>query len=74
MSGPQLRARRLRRCALLLDIVGDPARLDGLMQQLEQRTDGPPGVDVRVGAFLNMLRGLAEYVGAHEPRASSIRR
>ena len=51
---------------LLLDLVGDPARLNVLMQQLEQRTEGLPG-SVRVGAFLNILRGLARVRQPHEP-------
>ena len=51
---------------LLLDIVGDPARLAFLMQELEKRTENTPGA-VRVGAFLNLLRGLAEYVGRTNP-------
>ena len=51
---------------LLLELVGDPARLTVLMQQLEQRTDDTPG-SVRVGAFLNILRGLAEYVSRTNP-------
>jgi HEAT repeats/PBS lyase HEAT-like repeat len=51
---------------LLLDIVGDPVRLNALMQELEKRTENTPGA-VRVGAFLNLLRGLAEYVGRTNP-------
>ncbi len=51
---------------LLMDLVGDPARLALLMQQLEERTDGSPGA-VRVGAFLNIVRSLAEYVGRTNP-------
>src|SRR5258708_6059867 len=51
---------------LLMDLVGDPARLTILMQQLETRTEGMPDA-VRVGAFLNILRGLAEYVGRTNP-------
>jgi len=51
---------------LLLDLVGDPARLTLLMQELEKRTENTPGA-VRVGAFLNILRGLAEYVGRTNP-------
>jgi HEAT repeat protein len=51
---------------LLLDLVGDPARLTLLMEELEQRTENTPGA-VRVGAFLNILRGLAEYVGRTNP-------
>jgi HEAT repeat protein len=51
---------------LLLEIVGDPARLTLLMEELEKRTENSPGA-VRVGAFLNILRGLAEYVGRTSP-------
>jgi HEAT repeat protein len=51
---------------LLLDLVGDPARLTLLMEELERRTENAPGA-VRVGAFLNILRGLAEYVGRTNP-------
>ena len=51
---------------MLLDVVGDPARLASLMEQLEKRTENAPG-SVRVGAFINLLRGLAEYVGRTNP-------
>jgi hypothetical protein len=51
---------------LLLDIVGDPARLAALMQALEKRTENTPGA-VRVSAFVNILRGLADYVGRTSP-------
>jgi HEAT repeat protein len=51
---------------LLLDLVGDPARLTLLMEELERRTENTPG-SVRVGAFLKILRGLAEYVGRTSP-------
>ena len=51
---------------LLLDLVGDPARLTLLMEELERRTENQPGA-VRVGAFLNIFRGLAEYVGRTHP-------
>jgi HEAT repeat protein len=51
---------------LLLELVGDPARLTLLMEQLEKRTENSPSA-VRVGAFLNILRGLAEYVGRTNP-------
>ena len=50
----------------LLDMVGDPVRLAALMQALEKRTENTPGA-VRVGAFVNLLRGLAEYVGKTNP-------
>jgi hypothetical protein len=51
---------------LLLDIVGDSARLAALMDALEKRTENTAGA-VRVGAFVNLLRGLAEYVGRTSP-------
>ena len=65
MSGAQLELDESG-MRLLMDLVGDPARLTVLMQQLEARTEGAPG-SVRVGAFLNILRGLAEYVGRTNP-------
>ena len=51
---------------LLIDLVGDPARLTLMMEELERRTENSPGA-VRVGAFLNLMRGLAEYVGRTNP-------
>ena len=51
---------------MLLELVGDPSRLNVLMQQLEKQTEGAPS-SVRVGAFLNILRGLAEYVSKTNP-------
>ncbi len=50
----------------LLDIVGDPARLEELMKQLEERTAGQDA-GTRITAFLNLLRGVAEYVGRTNP-------
>jgi HEAT repeat protein len=50
----------------LLEMVGDPVRLGALMQALEKRTENTPGA-VRVGAFVKLLRGLAEYVGKTNP-------
>ncbi len=50
----------------LLEMIGDPARLDELMKQLEASTSGEQ-VGTRIGAFLNLLRGLAEYVGRTNP-------
>jgi hypothetical protein len=50
----------------LVEIVGDPARLEELMKQLEERTKGQDA-GTRVGGFLNLLRGLAEYVGRTNP-------
>lgn len=48
------------------DIVGDPARLDELMAQLESAT-AEHGVDVKTAAFLSLLRGLAEYMARNNP-------
>jgi len=50
----------------LLDIVGDPARLAAFMERLEKRTENTPGA-VRVDAFVNLLRALADYVGRTNP-------
>ena len=65
MSGAQLELDESG-MRLLMEMVGDPARLTTLMQQLEQRTEGMPGA-VRVDAFLNILRGLADYVARTNP-------
>ena len=51
---------------LLLEIVGDPARLAGLMAAIEKRTENTPG-SVKIDAFVNLLRSLAEYVGKTNP-------
>jgi hypothetical protein len=50
----------------LLEMVGDPVRLAALMHALEKRTENTPGA-VRIDAFVNLLRGLAEYVGKTSP-------
>jgi HEAT repeats len=65
LAGPQL---ELDDSAMrtLLEIVGDPARFDELIAQLETATEGK-GVEVRMAAFLNLLRGLTEYVGRQSP-------
>lgn len=65
LAGPQL---QLDDSAMrtLLEIVGDPARLSELMQQLEAST-ADKGVDLKVAAFLTLLRGLTEYVGRTNP-------
>ena len=65
MSGAQLELDEPS-MRMLLEIVGDPARLAGLMAALEKRTENTPGA-VRVDAFVNLLRGLAEYVGKVNP-------
>jgi HEAT repeats len=51
---------------LLLEIVGDPARLAAFMQQFEKKTENTTG-EVRISAFVNLIRGLAEYVGRTNP-------
>ncbi len=51
---------------LLLDIVGDPTKLDDLMAQLDTAT-APHGADVQAAAFLTLMRGLAEYLSQHDP-------
>lgn len=65
LAGPQL---ELDDSAMrtLLEIVGDPARLTELMRQLEAGT-ADKGVEVKVAAFLSLLRGLAEHVGKTNP-------
>jgi hypothetical protein len=65
LSGPQL---ELDDSALraLHDIVGDPATLDQVMKRLEEETAGK-GVDAKMGAFLSLLRGLAEYLARTSP-------
>jgi len=50
----------------LLEIVGDPERLAQLMAQLEAAT-AERGVEAKVAAFLNLLRGVAEYVSRTNP-------
>jgi hypothetical protein len=50
----------------LVDIVGDPARLDELMAQLDTST-AEQGVDVKTAAFISLLRGLAEYMALNSP-------
>ena len=57
---------------LLMDIVGDPARLAVLMQQLEQRDRGSPARSA-VGAFLNICAASRSTSPGTNP-ASSIRR
>lgn len=65
LGGPQL---ELDDSAMrtLLEIVGDPARLAELMRQLEAST-ADKGVDVKVAAFLSLVRRLAEHVGKTSP-------
>ena len=65
MAGPQL---ELDDSAMrtLLEIVGDPVRLNELMKQLEAAT-ADKGIDIRTATFLNLLKGLTEYVGRTNP-------
>ena len=50
----------------LLEIVGDSEKLQQLMAQLETAT-AAGGLDAKTAAFLNLLRGLAEYVARTSP-------
>lgn len=50
----------------LVEIVGDPEKLDELMERLEKAA-GEGGVDRRTAAFLSLLRGVAEHVATHDP-------
>jgi HEAT repeat protein len=60
LAGPQL---ELDDSALraLVEIVGDPVKLQALMDRLDEAT-AAQGVNVKTAAFLNLMRGLAEYV------------
>lgn len=65
LAGPQL---ELDDSAMrtLLEIVGDPIRLNELMKQLDAATSDK-GVDARTAAFLNLLKGLTESVARTNP-------
>lgn len=65
LAGPQLELDDSAMRALL-DIVGDPMRLTELMKQLEAAT-ADKGIDVKTAAFLNLLKGLTEYLGRTNP-------
>jgi hypothetical protein len=64
LAGPQLHLDESG-MELLLEIVGDPARLAQLMTKLEGAADS--GADAHVAAFMSLLRGLAEWTGRHHP-------
>jgi hypothetical protein len=64
LAGPQLELDESG-MRLLLEIVGDPARLAQLMTRLEAASGA--GSDAHVGAFISLLRGLAEWTGRHHP-------
>jgi hypothetical protein len=65
LAGPQLELDDSG-MRLLLEIVGNPARLDELLDQLEMATANR-GADARTAAFLSLLRGLTDWVARHEP-------
>jgi HEAT repeat protein/PBS lyase HEAT-like repeat-containing protein len=65
LDGPQLQLDDSAMRALV-DIVGDRAKLDQLMAQLETATVDN-GTDVRTAAFLSILRGLTEYASRNTP-------
>ncbi len=65
LAGPQLELDDSA-MRMLLEIVGDPSRFEELIAQLETATEGK-GVEVRMAAFLNLLRGLTEYAGRKAP-------
>jgi HEAT repeat protein len=65
LAGPQLQLDD-GTMEMLVEIVGDPAKLDELMQRLEEAS-AAGGIDVRTAAFLNLLRGLAEHVARTSP-------
>ena len=68
MSGPTLTVDEAALKALL-EIVADPAKLDELMQQLEQTAaKSPQGVELQTAALLNMVRGLVDYVSKRDPK------
>ena len=65
IAGPQMQLDDSTLQALL-GIVGDPEKLQQLMTELEAATEAG-GLDVKTAAFLNLLRGLAEYVARTNP-------
>jgi HEAT repeat protein/PBS lyase HEAT-like repeat-containing protein len=65
LAGPQMDLDDAAADALL-QLIGDPAKLEELMAQLEARTAGQ-GPDVRTAAFLNLLRGLADHLARSGP-------
>jgi hypothetical protein len=64
LSGPQLTMDD-GGMRLLLDIVGDPARLSEMMQKLGSAVPG--NADAQTMAFLNLMKGLAEWTGRNQP-------
>jgi hypothetical protein len=52
---------------LLLDIVQDPSRLQEMMAQLQAAAE-PHGATMEAAAFLNLLRGLTEWLSRRDPQ------
>jgi HEAT repeats/PBS lyase HEAT-like repeat len=53
----------------LREIVGDGAKLQQLFERLEATASAAPqGVELQTQAFLNLVRGLVEYVATQNPR------
>jgi HEAT repeat protein len=65
MAGPKVRLDEsgLR---LLREIVGDPAKLDALVAELE-RTNAPRGGDAMAAVLMKLLREVTQYVSAMDP-------
>jgi hypothetical protein len=53
---------------LLAEIVRDKARLEDLLAQLEAAAE-PHGASVYAAAFLNLLKGLTDWLASREPAA-----
>jgi hypothetical protein len=66
LAGPQLELDDSAMRALV-EIVGDPGKLQALMAKLESATAGQ-GSEVATAAFLSLLKGLADYVSRTSPQ------
>lgn len=66
LAGPQLTLDDSAMRALV-DLIGDPAKLKALMDRLDEAA-ADKGVEVKMAAFLSLLRGLAEYLSRTEPQ------
>ena len=68
MSGPTLTVDDAAMRAVI-DIIQDPAKLEQMMQTLEQTASrSPQGVELQTAALLNIVRGLVDYVGRTDPQ------
>lgn len=65
LAGPQVQLDDAT-MAMLVEIVGDPEKLDELMKRLEEAA-GETGVDVRTAAFLSLLRGVTDHIARNSP-------